>query len=180
MEDILTRIRRTSKLGKLGENLAAEALEMRGFSNVKNLNDLRNNYPFADLLAERAGRRYFIGVKARNEERDIGGLNEAYNCVLVPDVVNKRLKAQGKSAEEITAIALAQVRTLAHQFGAIPAWIAIPIRPAKRAYAVYFGLLTDLGNRRSIPMTHVARSKYECLMGWTIDPRITSGLCNSV
>jgi hypothetical protein len=129
-------------------------------------------------LAERAGSRYFIGVKTRNEERDIGGLNESYNCVLVPDAVNRMLKVRGNSTDQITALALAQVQTLATQFQAIPAWIAVPTRPKKGAYAVYFGLWSDLGNRRSIPMTQTARQKYECLVNWTFDSRITPDLSN--
>lgn len=151
---------------------------MRGFGEVRNLNDSRHNQPFADLLAEKAGRTYFIGVKARNEERDVGGLNGSYNCVLVPDAVNKRLKAQGKTVDQITALALGQVRALAAQFHAIPAWIAVPVRPSKGTYAAYFGLLADLGNQRSIPMTHAARAGHECLVNWTSDPRITPDLSN--
>lgn len=58
MEDIIVRIRRTSKLGLLGEVLAAEALYRNGFQGVRNLNDDVHNHPFADLLAETDGTRY--------------------------------------------------------------------------------------------------------------------------
>lgn len=178
MEDVLARVRRTSKLGKVGEILAAEALESRRFREVKNLNEIRRNYPYADLLAERDGHRYFIGVKSRNEERDVGGLNESYNCVLVPDAVNKRLRAQGLTPDEITKLALRQVYKLAASFNSIPAWITVPMRPTQGTYAAYFGLLSDLGNKRSIPMKPTARTSYECLVNWTSDRRITPDLSN--
>jgi hypothetical protein len=178
MEDIITRIRRTSKLGRLGEILAAEALALNGFSGIRDLNGDIHNHPFADLLGEKSGKRYFIGVKTRNEERDVGGLNESYNCVLVPDPVNKRLKLGGASVDQITAMALRQVHALAARFDAIPAWVTLPMRPVQGTYAAYFGLLTALGNKRSIPMTPAARSTYTCLIDWTTDRRITPDFAN--
>ena len=178
MEDVLARVRRTSKLGKVGEILAAEALEKRRFLEVRNLNEVKHDYPYADLLAEKDGLRYFIGVKSRNEERDLGGINESYNCVLVPDAAYKRLKAQGMTPDEITKLALRQVYQLAASFKAIPAWITVPMRPTQGTYASYFGLLSDIGNRRSIPMKPAARTNYECLVDWTFDGRITPDLSN--
>lgn len=90
-------------------------------------------------------------MKTRNEDRDIRGLNESYNCVLVPDPVNKRLKLGGASVDQITAMALRQVHALAACL--IPAWVTLPMRPVQGTYAAYFGLLTALGNKRSIPVT---------------------------
>ncbi|TIM99996.1 MAG: hypothetical protein E5Y38_14900 [Mesorhizobium sp.] len=180
MEDIIARVRRTSKLGILGEALAAEALVRNGFQGVRNLNDDARNQPFADLLAEKGGIRYFIGVKARNEERDMGGLNESYNCVLVPDAINRRMKEQGATVGDITALALRQVHLLAERFAAIPAWVTVPLRPMQGTYSAYFGLLKELGHRRSIPMTGAARASYICLADWAVDARITPDLCNAV
>lgn len=139
-----------------------------------------HNQPFADLLAAKDGIRYFIGVKSRNEERDVGGLNASYNCVLVPDGINRRMKEQGATADDITALALRQVHLFAGRFGATAAWITVPLRPMKGRYDAYFGLLKDLGNRRSIPMTGAARVGYMCLADWAPDTRFTRDLCNSV
>ncbi|MEI8703170.1 MAG: hypothetical protein E5V25_06380 [Mesorhizobium sp.] len=50
MEDIIARIRRTSKLGRLGEILAAEALALNGFSGIRDLNGDIHNHPFATFL----------------------------------------------------------------------------------------------------------------------------------
>jgi len=55
---------RIGKLGRLGETLAAERLAADGFTEIEDLNRLRVNYPFGDILATRDGIRYFVGVKA--------------------------------------------------------------------------------------------------------------------
>jgi Holliday junction resolvase-like predicted endonuclease len=101
----LIRLERITKLGRLGEDLAAERLKHEGFTNIENLNLRRNNYPFGDLLATRQGVRYFIGVKARNEMRHGNvGLNESYNLVLISDAANAKLKEQGKTTDQITTM----------------------------------------------------------------------------
>jgi hypothetical protein len=57
-----------------------------------------------DLLATKHGIQYFIGVGARNEMRQSNvGLNESYNLVLIRDALNKQLKNQGKTTDQITA-----------------------------------------------------------------------------
>jgi hypothetical protein len=178
-DPILQPARRRTRLGAVGEKLAEKALKNNGFQQVCNLNKLRRNQPFADLLAEENGQRYFIGVKTRNEDKDCGGLNESYNCVLVSDKKNALLKSQGKSPQEITQIALQRVEKLASDFDAIPAWVAVPVRAHEGTYAVYFGTVAQLGCKRSIPMTHRERRDYRCLVKeWTADKRITPDLTN--
>ena len=175
----LSTVRRVTKLGNLGEALAVECLAQQRFRNIENLNVKWPNYPFADLIAERDDVRYLIGVKARNEMRqgDVG-LNESYNLILIPNSKNAELKRQGKSSNEITTILLSEVRALAGKHGAIPAWITIPIRVRQGEYSAYFGLVSDLGNRRSVPMTFEARRRYEVLAENVRDPRITPDLLN--
>lgn len=169
---------RIAELGQLGEELAEEALNHTGYQQVRNLNAVQRNQPFADLLAERDGNRYFISVKTRNEARRVGGLNESYNCFKIATPANAALKAKGKNPDEITRLAISEIEMLAQGFDAIPAWMAVAVRPVKGTYAVYFGLLADLGITRSIPMTTAARSKHLCLVDWASDPRITPNLTN--
>ena len=179
MELILkTQSPRISVLGKLGEELAMEALKLNGFQQISNLNESTHNQPFADVLAEKQGTRYFISVKARNEKQTNAKNNDSYNCIKITDYKNNTLKSQGKTKKEITQLALEQVRKLAEGFNATPAWITVPIRPEEGTYAVYFGLLEDLGIRRSIPMTQDARENYRCLVHWIADNRITPELTN--
>lgn len=47
-----TVLRRKS-LGTLGELFAIKALVDNNFSNIRNLNDHKKNYPYADIYAER-------------------------------------------------------------------------------------------------------------------------------
>jgi hypothetical protein len=176
----LVRIKRITKLGRLGEDLVAERLDDQGFTDIENLNRRRHNHPFADLLATKDGIRYFIGVKARNEMRqgDVG-LNEAYNLVLISDAVNAKLKEQGKTTDQITSMLLAEVSALAAGLGATPAWAAVSIRPRAGTYSAYFGLVAQLGNRRSVPMTEKACSTYQCLARDHSDPRVSLDLLNA-
>jgi hypothetical protein len=59
---------RKKALGELGELIALKALVDNGFEKISHLNDTkRRNFPFADLLAEKDGKKYAISVKARNK-----------------------------------------------------------------------------------------------------------------
>jgi Holliday junction resolvase-like predicted endonuclease len=176
----LLKVERITKLGRLGEDLVAERLRYHGYTNIENLNLRRNNYPFGDLLATKHGVRYFIGVKARNEMRqgDVG-LNESYNLVLIPDAANARLKTQGKTTDQITSMLLAEVSSLADGLGATAAWATVSIRPRAGTYSGYFGLVTTLGNRRSVPMVPKASATYHCLARDLPDARVTLDLLNS-
>lgn len=174
----LLTIERISRLGRLGELLAAECLEASGFTGIKNLNDLTRNFPFADIIAERGGNRYLIGVKARNEFRDNGRLNPCYNAVLINKAKNDQLKREGKSEGDITALLWAEVGQLANRWEAIPAWVTVALRPEIGTYSAYFGLVSMLGIRRSIPMKPADRRQYECLVEHRHDQRIKRDLSN--
>jgi hypothetical protein len=175
----LIPLERITKLGRLGEDLAAERLSEHGFTDIENLNLRRNNYPFGDLLATKDGVRYFIGVKARNEMRqgDVG-LNESYNLVLISDPVNRRLKERGKARDQITAMLLAEVGRLATTLDATPAWVTVTIRSRVGTYSAYFGPVAQLGNRRSVPMTPKACEAYLCLARDLSDQRVTMDSLN--
>jgi hypothetical protein len=176
----LLKLERITKLGRLGEDLVAERLQHHGYTNIENLNLRRHNYPFGDLLATKNGIQYFIGVKARNEMRQGNvGLNESYNLVLIPDALNKRLKSQGRTTDQITTMLLAEVSKLATNLDATPAWGTVSIRPNEGTYSAYFGLVARLGNRRSVPMTPRDCAKYDCLARNLSDSRITLDLLNA-
>ena len=76
------------------------------------------------------------------------GLNEAYNLLLISDALNAKLKNNGKTTDQITALLLAEMTALATTHKATPAWITVPIRAKAGTYSAYFGLLSQLGNRR--------------------------------
>jgi hypothetical protein len=176
----LVQIERITKLGRLGEILAAERLKHHGFVDIVDLNSKRMNYPFADLLATDAGTRYLIGVKARNAMRQGEvGLNESYNLILIPDATNHELKRQGRTTDQITSMLWDEVAELAKLHAATPAWITVPVRPKAGTYSAYFGLVASLGNKRSVPMTAKACAMYRCLARDISDPRITLNLLNA-
>jgi hypothetical protein len=98
-------------------------------------------------------------------------LNESYNLVLIPDAANARLKEQGKTTDQITSMLLAEVSSLAADLDATPAWATVSIRPRAGTYSAYFGLVAQLGNRRSVLMTPKACATYRCLARDLTDSR---------
>ena len=58
---------RKKSLGELGELFGIKALVDNSFEKIVNLNDKKMNYPFADLYAEKNGKRYIISIKARKQ-----------------------------------------------------------------------------------------------------------------
>ena len=132
---------RAKSLGALGELLAIKALVDNGFNNIRNLNDQKRNFPYADLYAERKDEKYVISVKARNRYERNGRLNSRYK--LGSDCAIKAKKAEV-------------------QFKAKAAWLAITI--FDDIYSIYFGPLDSLSVKSGIPMGESHFEKYECLV----------------
>lgn len=132
---------RARRLGSFGEALAGHILQNAGFANIQNLNHIRENFPFADIYAERSGRRYAISVKIRNRyQTRTGKLNPRYNL--------------GKHCYKLATRAQAEL-------SAIPAFLAISLH--SDFYSAYFAPLTAVEGSRGISMTPAGLSRYECL-----------------
>lgn len=132
---------RSRSNGRIGEQLAEQVLELNGFTNIENLNNSKFNHKYADIYAEKDGERYVISVKARNKHTASGKINPSYNLIKGGDIEFAREAEETKNA---TA-----------------AWIAIVLEDA--TFEAYFGLLSSLSNKRSIPMTPKATKNYLCL-----------------
>jgi len=171
--------RRRKEVGDIGEVLALECLAKNGFTNIHDMNDeFHRTFPYADVMAEQNGTRYFISVKSRNEEKKGGGINPSYNLLKISNSRKSALEREGHSKEQITKMLINEANILAERFEAVAAWITVPIRPARHLYSAYFGLLKDLGVRRSIPMKPDEYQNYVQLADWTRDDRIGAGLTN--
>lgn len=125
---------RKKALGELGELLALKALVDHGFEGISNLNDKKMNYPFADLVASRNGKKYVISIKARNKYQKDGSLNGGY-------------KLGEKAHEHALGAATAE--------SAVPAWMAVQFD--KKNYSIFFGELSDLNGKKRIPVRHLVR-----------------------
>ena len=121
--------KRTKSLGEIGELYAIKALVDNGFINIKNLNDVKMNYPYADVFAEKNGRKYVISIKARNKWESNGRLNTNYKLMY-----SKNAYKNAENAEK--------------EFSAEAAWIAIPFEI--NTYSVYFGTLNELEGDKGI------------------------------
>jgi len=118
---------RKKSLGELGELFGIKALVDDEFDCIRNLNDDKMNYPYADLYAEKSGQRYVISVKSRNKFQKNGKQNTQYNLGN-----NVHLKAADAEKDK----------------NAIAYWMAIEFD--KLTYSVYFGPLSDLEDKKAI------------------------------
>ena len=120
---------RKKSLGELGELVAIKALVDRSFTKIVNLNDHQQNYPFADLFAQKGRKRYVISVKARNKYQANGKLNTRYK--LGNKVLEHALNAET-------------------EFNAKAYWLAIVFD--RMDYSVYMGSLEELDGKLGIPV----------------------------
>jgi len=133
---------RKKSLGELGELIAIKALVDLSFEKISNLNDKKMNYPFADLYAEKAGRKYVISIKARNKFQKNGNLNSSYN-------LGSNAYTKAKAAKK--------------DLGGEAYWMAIQFD--EFTYTIFFGSLEELKRRNSIPIRDCKDGRIgECLV----------------
>ncbi len=120
---------RKKSLGELGELFAIKALVDNSYERIVNLNDQKMNYPYADLYAEKEGKKYVISIKARNKYQKNNKLNAFYNIGS-----NAYKKAEAAEIE----------------YDAEAYWMAIQFD--ELTYSVYWGSLKELNNHNSIPI----------------------------
>ena len=136
---------RKKALGELGELIALKALVDNGFEKISHLNDTkRRNFPFADLLAEKDGKKYAISVKARNKFQKNGTLNNRYNL-------------------KQTHVASVENELVAEAY-----WMAIQFD--KNSYSVRFGSVMELKDARGKPLSGIPMGE-DCAYGeeWVKD-----------
>ncbi len=120
---------RKKSLGELGELFALKSLVDHQFDTIRNLNDQKMNEKFADIVAEKAGKRYVISVKARNKYQINGKLNTRYNL--------------GSNAYE-------NARYAEVKYGAKAYWLAVQFDIT--SFSIYFGSLDSLNGSKAIPV----------------------------
>ena len=136
---------RNKALGELGELVALKTLVDNGFEKISHLNDTkRKNFPFADLLAEKDGKKYAISVKARNKFQKNGTLNNRYNL-------------------RQTHVAAVEKELVAEAY-----WMAIPFD--KNSYSVRFGSVMELKDAGGKPLNGIPMGE-DCAYGeeWVKD-----------
>ena len=133
---------RKKSLGELGELFGIKALVDNKFEKIVNLNDIKMNYPFADLYAEKGGKKYVISIKARNKYQKNGTLNSRYK--LGSNTYSKaKYAAKEKDAEAY--------------------WMAVQFD--KKTVSIYFGSLAELNQSNGIPIRKCENGTVgECLV----------------
>ena len=120
---------RKKSLGELGELFGIKALVDNKFEKIVNLNDIKMNYPFADLYAEKDGKKYVISIKARNKYQKNGTLNSRYKL--------------GSNAYRLAADEEKKRHAKAH-------WMAVQFD--EETFSIYFGSLAELNQSNGIPL----------------------------
>ncbi|PCJ23281.1 MAG: hypothetical protein COA97_11975 [Flavobacteriales bacterium] len=146
-KDTKKEAKRGKMLGYIGELIAMKTLSDKGFKNIKNLNDIKENYPFADVYAEKDGKNYVINVKTRNKYKEKGELNADYNL----------LQSKGKDLEN--------AKKAEENHNAEAYWIAIPFE--EKTFSIYFGSVKELINKgmKNILLKECANGNIgECLI----------------
>ena len=121
--------KRKKSLGELGELFGIKALVDHSFEKIKNLNDIKMNYPFADLYAEKGDEKYVISIKARNKYQKNGTLNSRYKL--------------GSNAYRLAADEEKKRHAKAH-------WMAVQFD--EETFSIYFGSLAELNQSNGIPI----------------------------
>jgi len=127
---------RKKSLGELGELFAIKALVDNHYEKIINLNDKKMNFPFADLYAEKEGKRFIFSVKARNKYQKNHKLNAYYN--LGSDAYRK-------------------AETAKQEYCAEPHWMAIQFD--QLTFSIYWGSLAELNGKNAIPLGQCAEEK---------------------
>ncbi len=120
---------RKKSLGELGELFAIKTLVDCEFDKIRNMNDVKMNEEYVDIICEKDGIRYLVSVKARNKHQINGKINTRYN--LGDSVYSKAKKAESK-------------------FKGIAYWMAIQFDAHE--YSVFFGSLISLNESKAIPV----------------------------
>jgi len=120
---------RKKSLGELGELFGIKALVDNSFEKIVNLNDKKMNYPFADLYAEKDGKKYIVSIKSRNKHQKNHTLNSRYNL--------------GSNAYKNAAAAEIEYDAEAY-------WMAVQFDAL--TVSIYFGSLAELNQSNGIPM----------------------------
>lgn len=121
---------RKKSLGELGELFGIKALVDNKFEKIVNLNDIKMNYPFADLYAEKDGKKYVISIKARNKYQKNG------------TTLNSRYK--------LGSNAYSKAKYAAKEKDAEAYWMAVQFD--KETVSIYFGSLAELNQSNGIPI----------------------------
>jgi len=155
--------RRKRALGRFGELVALENLTNNGYECIH----LGDHFRCFDIEASKNEQKYLVSVKTRNhttakndEKRD------PYN-LLYNKTKGSGVDAEVKIADEI-----------ARQRNAIPMWVAIRVDAVRKVYDIYWGFISDLINKKQIPMCPSDRRRHKKFGENVFDPRIHAKLSN--
>jgi hypothetical protein len=156
--------RRKTELARFGEAVVFEHFARIGYECTY----LGYTFRCFDIEASKNGQKYMMSVKTRNHTTDKNDeKRDSYNLFF-----NKKKGEADVDAEVKIAEAMAQSRN------AIPMWVAVRVDVVRQRYTIYLGLVADLKNKKSIPMSPSDRRSHKKLAEDVFDPRIDAKWSN--
>ena len=140
--------RRKSELQKFGEMVVFEHLSKLGYTCVF----LGDYFPCFDIEAHKDGQTFMVSVKTRNHTTDRNEEKKDCYNLFYPKKTGGDPEAVVKTAAEI-----------AKRRNAIQMWVAVRVDVALLQYDIYWGLVTDLANKKKIPMSPSDRRRHRIL-----------------
>ena len=74
-------------IGKIGEDIPQS-----DFTDIKNLNDIKHNFPVFDIIAKKDDEIYVFSVKARKRYGVNGKINPCYNILSGSKIISRKYK----------------------------------------------------------------------------------------
>lgn len=115
-------------LGKIGEDLPQSE-----FTDIKNLNVIKNNFPIFDIIAKKEGEVYVFSAKARKRYGANGKINPCYNILSGSKTISRKYK---KALEAFTE--------MGHDINKIHYCFLICPLEENKACIYYWGKFTDI------------------------------------
>ncbi len=150
-------------LGKIGEDLPQSE-----FTDIKNLNDIKHNFPVFDIIAKKDNAVYVFSAKARKRYGANGKINSCYNILYGSNTLVKKYK---KALDAFTEMGY-DINTIHYCF------LVCPLEENK-CCTYYWGEFTDinplctteniLDNKIpyfGIPVSDICLAKYKLFGMW--------------
>jgi hypothetical protein len=154
----MNEYQRRNELGRLGEIVVCEQLTKNGWQNCTHIGGINKCY---DAEAYKGGQKHLFSVKTRNHTTDKNDLKKNYYNLFHNPKKKSDPNAQVRIALEI-----------AHSQNAIPMWATVRIDAGRQEYTVYYGRVSDLKDKRHVPMSPNDRLSHQKLVENVFDRRI--------
>ena len=161
---IMNDYQRIRELGEFGEIVVCEQLSKNGYQSCTRIGGNNECY---DVEAYKGGQKHLFSIKTRNHTTHTGDL--------IKDYYN--LFHNGKKGGDPYARVQTALKN-AHSQNAISMWATVRVDAGRQEYTICYGRVTDLKDKRYVPMGPNDLLWHRKLAENVFDPRIKSEWSN--